>query len=231
MYLNLVDMTWTLNTIYTVRNTTNTCCPDIFTVAQMRIWTQLKKTNFRSDTNAKTILCIPFSCSIRLPWCGRQYIPPKHCVTIFKRTIGWVVVKRDSHVSEEHRIHLQGRRISQAAWFCWFLARPALRPWKRRRYISPKRRALFELRRVTTQKTVFIIGISVRNSDVTVTFLCLLIFSAFKITKSVIYSSLWIDRRYKLATNLFPFFPVFVRGHMQKANGLHGLIFPELLTL
>jgi hypothetical protein len=64
MYLNLVEMKWTLNTIYAVRDTTrtNTCCPDIFTVAQMHVWTHLEKTNFRSDTNTETILRIPFSC-------------------------------------------------------------------------------------------------------------------------------------------------------------------------
>jgi hypothetical protein len=62
-----------------------------------------------------------------------------------------------------HRLPLPGTRVRQArnlqkqaaqsaAWFCWFLTRPTLLPWKWR-YAPPKRRTLFELNVGTTQTT------------------------------------------------------------------------------
>jgi hypothetical protein len=72
---------------------------------------------------------------------------------------------KPADVSEEHRIHLQGRRISrpryqsQSSAFhllsSWYLAWLILRPWRWRRYVPPKRRFTFNgLHGVISQKLV-----------------------------------------------------------------------------
>jgi hypothetical protein len=72
---------------------------------------------------------------------------------------------RPTDISEEHRIHLQGRRINwpryqrESSAFhqlsSWYLAWLILRPWRWRRYVPPKRRLAFNgLHGVISQKLV-----------------------------------------------------------------------------
>jgi hypothetical protein len=75
---------------------------------------------------------------------------------------------------ETYRLHLQGRRISQVInqqnqnpachlLSLWFLARLSLRPWRWRRYVSPKRRlTLNGLHDVISQKIALFITTAVR---------------------------------------------------------------------
>jgi hypothetical protein len=85
-----------------------------------------------------------------------------------KCTVSWDVTPCSLEIARRFggtcRLHLQGRRVNEArnqqdqaaSWaeLCWFLAWPALRPWRWRRNVPQKRRAVSELHGVTTQETV-----------------------------------------------------------------------------
>jgi hypothetical protein len=100
----------------------------------------------------------------------------------FKSTTFWDIMscsplRVNRSLGETYRLHLQGRKISQARnhresrWAachllsCWLLAWFIFWPWRWRRYVTPKRRlTLNGLHDVISQKTVVFITTAVRTS-------------------------------------------------------------------
>jgi hypothetical protein len=70
--------------------------------------------------------------------------------TVFRDTTLCGPLKVDRRFERTYRLHLQGRRISKARsqsaghlFSCWYYALLILRPWRRTRYVPPKRRLIF----------------------------------------------------------------------------------------
>jgi hypothetical protein len=88
-----------------------------------------------------------------------------------KSTIFWDIttcslLNVNRRFGETYRLHLQGRWISMLLW--WFLARLIRRPWRWRRYFSPKHRLRFNgLHGVIPQNILLFITTSLRTSNPT----------------------------------------------------------------
>jgi hypothetical protein len=99
---------------------------------------------------------------IKIIWiCGVEVLT---AVTV-KSAVFWVVTPCSSERTQRfggiYLLNLQGRRVrharnqqKQTASYCWFLTWFTLRPWRWRRYVSPKRRVLSGLNGFATPKIV-----------------------------------------------------------------------------
>jgi hypothetical protein len=92
--------------------------------------------------------------------------------TTFQDITPCSLFKQNRCFKETYSLRFQGRRISSARNRVkaggWFLARLILRSWRRKCYISPKRRLAFNrLYGVISQKRVLFINAAVRTSSPT----------------------------------------------------------------